>query len=115
MQIEIRRIYDLPKRRTGKRILVDRLWPRGVKKEKSGIDAWYKEFAPSTALRTWFHEDKEKRFGEFKKKYLQELRAQKAAIKKEMKVYGTKLTLVTAVKDIELSHLPILQKFLGSL
>ena len=73
-EILCRRIYDQPEKADGFRILVDRLWPRGMKKERAGIDLWAKELAPSTDLRLWFGYAPE-RFSEFRTRYLAELNA----------------------------------------
>lgn len=72
MNISIRRVYDPAQKDEGKRILVDRLWPRGISKEAAHIDLWLKEVAPSTELRKWFSHDPEK-WEEFKKRYSLEL------------------------------------------
>lgn len=72
MAIAIQRIYDIEKK-TGLRILVDRLWPRGVRKEEAGIYAWFREVAPSSELRKTFHHDPEK-FQAFREAYLNELK-----------------------------------------
>jgi len=114
MIISVKRAYDAPKKSDGLRVLVDRLWPRGVTKAKAQIDLWAKNVAPSTALRTWFHGDPEERYGAFTKKYRAELAANKAEIRALLKTHAT-ATLVTAVKDIEHSHIPTLKKFLSSL
>ena len=65
--IRIKRVYDKPEAADGMRVLVDRLWPRGVSKEKAALDAWLKEIAPSTELRTWFGH-KPERFAECSRK-----------------------------------------------
>ena len=72
MTINIKRVYGKPTREDGTRILVDRLWPRGLTKEKAGVDVWLKEIAPSTALRQWFGHDPDK-WAEFQKRYHEEL------------------------------------------
>ena len=72
MNIRIERIYNNPKGDNSFRILVDRLWPRGLSKEKVRIDLWQKEIAPSNSLRKWFGHDEEK-WDEFKRKYFKEL------------------------------------------
>ncbi len=77
--VKIKRVYDPPSRDDGKRILIDRLWPRGLKKERAHIDEWIKELAPSTELRKWFHHDPEK-WGEFRKRFFSELQAQQDAV-----------------------------------
>jgi uncharacterized protein YeaO (DUF488 family) len=70
--LKIKRVYDPPSRDDGKRILVDRLWPRGLKKENARIDEWIKEIGPSTELRKWFSHDPEK-WEEFKRRFFKEL------------------------------------------
>jgi uncharacterized protein YeaO (DUF488 family) len=70
--IKVKRIYDLPVSEDGTRILVDRLWPRGLKKEKAKVDLWLKDIAPSDKLRKWFSHDPVK-WSEFKKRYFKEL------------------------------------------
>ncbi len=71
--IRVKRIYEPPARSDGKRILVDRIWPRGMTREDAHIDAWIKEVAPSIALRRWYQHDPEK-WGEFRLRYVAELR-----------------------------------------
>jgi len=79
--IKIKRIYDPPSHDDGKRILIDRLWPRGLKKENAKLDEWIKEIAPSTELRTWFGHDPDK-WGEFKRLFFLELRKKQDEIDK---------------------------------
>ena len=76
MKIKIKRVYDKPDENDGFRILVDRLWPRGLSKNRAKIDLWLKEIAPSHELRKWFAHDPQK-WGEFKKKYFKQLDGQK--------------------------------------
>ena len=100
--IKVKRVYEKPERDDGWRVLVDRLWPRGMKKEAAHLDAWLKEVAPSDALRKWFGHDPEK-WGEFQKKYRVELSKQKeliAELKQMEKQKGT-LTLLFGAKDQE--------------
>ena len=73
MKINIRRVYEKPDKEDGIRILVDRLWPRGLTKEKASVDLWLKEIAPSTELRKWFGHDPAK-WKDFQKRYKQELK-----------------------------------------
>ncbi|HEV2483037.1 MAG TPA: DUF488 family protein [Puia sp.] len=73
MNIQMKRVYEKSVKEDGIRILVDRLWPRGLTKEKASIDLWLKEIAPSTELRKWFGHDLEK-WNEFQKRYRQELK-----------------------------------------
>lgn len=70
--IKLKRIYEKPEPSDGYRILIDRLWPRGISKEKASVDCWLKEIAPSNELRKWYHHDPEK-WDEFRKKYQAEL------------------------------------------
>ncbi|MBP1934593.1 DUF488 domain-containing protein [Ammoniphilus resinae] len=114
-QIEIKRIYDPPSERDGKRILVDRLWPRGVKKEQAHLDVWLKDIAPNPDLRLWFGHDRE-RYGEFRIRYLDELATN--PIKREMvkqllddaKIQP--VTLLFAAKDVEFNHAVVLREML---
>lgn len=79
MEIRTKRIYDSPDPKDGIRVLVDRLWPRGLKKEDAAIDLWAKDLAPSHELRKWFAHDAEK-FEEFTRRYQRELESAKAEI-----------------------------------
>src|SRR5690242_12409563 len=76
MALRLKRVYEPPTKNDGKRILVDRLWPRGLTKEKAKIDLWLKNIAPSTELRKWFDHDPDK-WKDFKKRYRQELKNNK--------------------------------------
>lgn len=109
MTMRIKRIYDKADRSDGFRVLIDRLWPRGVSKASAHIDLWIKEVAPSAKLRSWFHGDKVGRLNEFSKLYGAELQgnADIAVLKKILREKST-VTLVTAVKDSEYSHIPTL-------
>jgi len=99
MKLKIKRVYDKPAEEDGTRILVDRLWPRGLTKQKAKVDVWLKDIAPSTELRKWFAHDPEK-WKEFIKKYKQELHEnnEQAAILKEYLKQGT-VTLVYGARD----------------
>ncbi|MBS1729695.1 MAG: DUF488 domain-containing protein [Bacteroidetes bacterium] len=99
MNLNIKRIYELPDKADGIRILVDRLWPRGMTKDKAHIDAWLKDIAPSHELRKWFHHDPKKWEG-FIEKYRTELKANKEQIHR-IKEYLKKgpVTLLYAAKD----------------
>jgi uncharacterized protein YeaO (DUF488 family) len=112
MSVVVKRIYEPPASHDGYRILVDRLWPRGIKKEKAGIDSWLKEVAPSTELRTWFHGG-EGSFADFKKKYLAELKENPAldALKSLAREHK-KITLLYAAKDEKHNHALILAELL---
>src|ERR1044072_3263452 len=113
MSIVVKRIYEPVASKDGYRILVDRLWPRGIKKEAADIDNWLKEVAPSTELRKWFHAGKGS-FADFKKKYLAELKENPAL--KELKSLikeNKKVTLLYAAKDEEQNHALILAGLLN--
>ncbi|UUN31477.1 DUF488 domain-containing protein [Streptomyces sp. FIT100] len=108
--ITVRRVYDAPAPGDGTRVLVDRLWPRGVSKERAAVDEWLKEVAPSNELRTWYHKDAS-RHAEFDARYRQELAQGPAADALDRLLAlarGGPVTLVTSVKSIEGSHLQTL-------
>ncbi len=110
--IKIKRVYEKPSGEDGKRILVDRLWPRGLTKEKANVDLWLKDIAPSTELRKRFGHDPGK-WTEFKKRYLTELKENKDQVlilKNELKK-GT-ATLVYGAKDEEHNEAVVLKNFL---
>jgi len=102
MVIRIKRIYEPATEEDGFRILIDRLWPRGIKKEKAKIDMWLKEIAPSNELRKWFSHDPEK-WKEFKKKYAKELAAKPELLKKMRQIEREKgtVTLLYSARDLE--------------
>ncbi len=97
--IKLKRIYTEPEKSDGFRILVDRLWPRGISKEYAELDLWLKEAAPSTELRKWFNHDVAK-WSEFQKKYRQEL-IDNPAFEQLEKIVSTNahVTLLFATKD----------------
>jgi uncharacterized protein YeaO (DUF488 family) len=99
MNIKIKRVYEKPDEKDGFRILVDRLWPRGLTKEKAAVDLWLKDIAPSTELRKWFNHDPDK-WKEFRKRYLNELKENKdvVAVLKDHLRQKT-VTLLYAAKD----------------
>lgn len=113
-QIAIKRVYDEPEPQDGTRVLVDRLWPRGISKERAHIDAWLKDLAPSNELRKWFGHEPEK-FAEFRRRYEAELRseeAQAALRQLEDKAKQGPLTLVFAAHDIEHNNAVVLREYL---
>lgn len=112
MQIHIKRAYDQPSPDDGYRILVDRLWPRGVAKQSLGLDLWLKDIAPSTELREWFSHDP-KKFPEFKARYKKELKNNPAA-EQLFIVKKPKITLIYAAKDPEHNQAVVLKEFLES-
>ncbi|GLU25803.1 DUF488 domain-containing protein [Brucella sp. NBRC 12950] len=110
--IEIKRIYDEPQPNDGFRILADRVWPRGMTKEKAAIDLWAKDLAPSTELRKWFDHDIAK-WPEFQEKYRDELKANQAEIQEALtKASGARLTLLFGAKDVEHNQAVVLRDFL---
>lgn len=114
-EFRIKRIYDEPDDNDGYRILIDRLWPRGVTKVDAQIDLWPKEFTPSTELRKWFHANSS-RYDEFVARYLHELEEQRAEIEQTIaSITQPTTTLITSVKDPERSHAIVLQHFLINL
>ncbi|MFG2878288.1 DUF488 domain-containing protein [Streptomyces sp. NPDC048337] len=113
--IRIRRVYDAPEPGAdGVRVLVDRLWPRGLSKEAARVDEWPKAVTPSGELRKWFHGGGSA--GEFRQRYEAELAAPEAATEltrlRRLTTAGP-LTLLTAVKDPASSHAAILAELLG--
>ncbi len=110
--IQLKRVYEKPSRSDGLRILVDRLWPRGLTKERASVTLWLKDVAPSTDLRKWFGHDPAK-WTEFEKRYRTELREKHDAIKllKE-KCKEHTVTLVYAARDEEHNEARILKRIL---
>lgn len=112
--IKIKRVYEKPTRDDGVRILVDRLWPRGLSKAARSFDVWLREVAPSAALRSWYGHDPQ-RYSEFRRRYCNELvehADELSALRKACK--GHAATLLTATRDLELSHAKILREVLGA-
>lgn len=114
MTIYTKRIYEEVSEKDGKRILVDRLWPRGIKKENAHIDVWLKEITPSNDLRKWYHQDIEHRWDEFRLKYKAELEQQQAYLE-QLRQWGQQgsMTLLTAVKNEDHNHLTVLLEVLN--
>jgi len=114
--IQIKRIYDPPAPEDGTRILVDRLWPRGVSKERARIGEWMKDIAPSPELRTWFGHRPE-RFAEFSEKYMEELSSDPVRIALADRIAETAsrgaVTLVYAAKDPVHNHAAVLLQWLN--
>ena len=114
MSIKIKRIYEPYSTTDGYRILVDRLWPRGIKKEEAHIDKWLKEIAPSTELRKWFHRESEAdHWAEFSNAYYAELKKSDAVdkLRSYIEEYEN-VTLLFAVKNAEQNHAILLKKFI---
>ena len=110
MKVNLKRVYEKPAKEDGIRVLVDRLWPRGLTKQKAKIDLWLKDIAPSTELRKWFGHDPEK-WKEFRKRYQKELKENKEQIEilKEQQKKGT-VTLVYAARDQEHNEAIVLKE-----
>ncbi len=110
--IRIKRIYDPPAPDDGRRVLVDRLWPRGVAKDQARIDEWLKEMAPSDALRKWFGHDPA-RWEEFRKRYREELKSH-GELLEQLRAEGHKgtVTLLFAAKDAEHNNAVVLKEML---
>ncbi len=107
--IAVKRAYDKPSPQDGVRILIDRLWPRGLTKAKLKIDAWARALAPSTALRKWYGHEAD-RFAEFRRRYRAELAEHEdelAALR--ARVRGRAATLITATREVDLSHAVVLR------
>ena len=114
-QVQVRRVYDPPEPKDGKRVLVDRLWPRGLSKEQARLDDWCKEIAPSNELRKWYGHDPD-RYAEFARRYRAELddpeHAAALAHLRELARQG-RLTLLTATKRSDISEAAVLADLLG--
>lgn len=114
-RIKLKRVYDPASKEDGTRLLVERLWPRGVKKTELKIDAWLKEVAPSTDLRKWFSHDPAK-WTEFQKKYLAELKKNPEAYQPILEAlkHGT-VTLIYSSHDTEHNNAVCLKRYLEKL
>jgi uncharacterized protein YeaO (DUF488 family) len=111
--IRLKRVYDDPARTDGKRFLVERLWPRGVKKESLQADAWLKEVAPSSELRKWFAHDP-KKWAEFRRRYFAELDRNPEAWRPILTAAGRgAVTLLYSAHDTENNNAVALQEYLG--
>ena len=112
LRIRVKRIYDAPSDEDGYRVLIDRLWPRGIRKEAARLDAWKKALAPSTELRKRFAHDPAK-FGDFSARYRLELEDRHGAIEElRLEVIGDLLTLLYAAADPVHNHAVILRDYL---
>jgi len=113
MKLNIKRVYEKPDKQDGKRVLVDRLWPRGLTKEKADIDLWLKGIAPTTELRKWFNHDAAK-WKEFQKRYRKELNNNKEQVSllKEQLKKGI-VTLVYGAKDEDHNEALVLKEWLN--
>ena len=112
--IRLKRIHDAAESDDGRRVLVDRLWPRGIKKADAQLDEWCKAVAPSDELRKWFHENRDERWEEFRERYRAELEEacdDLDRLAKEARDEG--VTLLTAAKDRKRNHTVVLEEVLA--
>jgi uncharacterized protein YeaO (DUF488 family) len=118
MAVTLKRAYEKPSRSDGARVLVDRLWPRGVSKEEAAVRLWLKDLAPSNELRKWFHESP-RRWEAFRERYLQELAVSPAAEALDQLYELThkrrRITLVFAAKDEEHNNAVVLKQLLDGM
>ena len=108
--IRVRRVYEEPAPGDGARVLVDRVWPRGLRKDAARLDEWAKDVAPSTELRTWYQHDPAK-FDEFARRYVTELDApgpREALARLRALAADRPVTLLTATREVELSQAAVL-------
>ena len=112
MTVTLKRVYAEPAESDGTRILVDRLWPRGLTKEKARVDVWLKEIAPSAELRKWFNHEPSK-WSEFKKRYWAEMSSNSEAVSALKKhVANGKVTIVYGAKDEEHNDAVAIKQYL---
>ena len=114
MTVSVKRVYEKPVPRDGKRVLVDRLWPRGLSKQAAGVDKWLRDLAPSTELRKWFHSRPDSRM-DFRKRYLKELSAASASRALE-ELYRlaerSRVTLLFASRNEKYNNATVLKELL---
>jgi uncharacterized protein YeaO (DUF488 family) len=114
MAIQVKRVYDAPTHKDGYRVLVDRIWPRGLTKEQAKVDLWLKAIAPSTALRRWFNHDPHK-WHEFQKRYFRELEQLTDHVGQlQKRAESTRITLLYAAKNTEYNNAVALKSYLES-
>ena len=112
MSVRLKRAYEPPAPTDGYRVLIDRLWPRGVERESARLDEWARELAPSTALRRWFAHDPA-RFAEFRHRYVEELSAQEDKLRElRGRARETTVTLVYGARDTEHNDAVVLAELL---
>lgn len=112
MTVRIKRVYETPEPSDGTRILIDRLWPRGLTKDKAKVDLWLKDLAPSTSLREWFGHDPAK-WEEFQRRYRAELHANQAAVAElRAQLQHGPATLVYGAKDEQHNDAVVLKAYL---
>jgi uncharacterized protein YeaO (DUF488 family) len=112
MMIEVKRVYEKAQKKDGVRILVDRIWPRGLRKEEAKVDHWLKDIAPSDNLRKWFSHDPEK-WPEFKRRYFKELNKKQPPIEEIARMTrGKCVTLIYGAKDERHNNAVALKEYL---
>lgn len=111
--VKLKRIYDPPAPEDGRRVLIDRLWPRGLSKDEAGIDEWMKEIAPSDELRKWFGHDPA-RWEEFRRRYREELKTHGELLERlRSEARKGTVTLLFAAKDAERNNAVVLKEILA--
>jgi uncharacterized protein YeaO (DUF488 family) len=115
VEVRVKRVYEPAERADGRRVLVDRVWPRGISKERAALAQWCKDIAPSTELRTWYGHDPDK-FEEFAERYRRELadRPEAAAALADLRADRGTVTLLTATHDVAHSQARVLADLLNS-
>jgi uncharacterized protein YeaO (DUF488 family) len=114
MPLRIKRVYERPSPQDGVRILVDRLWPRGLRKDAAALDHWCKDIAPSPELRKWF-DHREDRFDEFRDRYRLELKANPSLAEFRKLTRSSKVTLLYAAHDEKVNHAVVLAEYTKAL
>lgn len=115
MAIALKRAYEKPSSNDGYRVLVDRIWPRGVSKDAAQLDEWIRDAAPSTQLRKWFHGNPS-HWGEFRSRYLSELKQHRETLRPLARRAGRqRVTLVFAASDERHNNAVVLQQYLKML
>ncbi len=111
-KVQVKRVYDAPEESDGRRILVDRLWPRGLSKEKAAIDVWLKEVSPSNELRKWYGHDPEK-WDEFRRRFGAELDANPEAVAElRAELKKGRSTLLFSSKEMKINNAVALREYL---
>ena len=111
MSFRVKRVYEPAATADGRRVLIDRLWPRGMKKSDAKLDSWMKEVAPSTKLRLWYGHDSE-RFAEFRRRYAAELKGNPALAELRKLGKGRVVTLLYGSRELKRNHAIVLQSLL---
>ena len=111
--LRIKRVYEAPAKEDGTRVLVDRIWPRGLSKQEAAIDEWMKEIAPSSALRSWFGHDPQ-RWPEFREQYFKELGSSADAVSRLVALMSDRpVTLLFAARDTERNNAVALVEYIA--